>query len=284
MEIITKIKQMQAKSDELRRQGKKIGFVPTMGALHEGHVSLMRQARLDNDVVVVSIFVNPIQFNQGEDYHTYPRDFSRDEELVRGVGVEIIFYPAVKEMYPQELLTFVNVERLTEGLCGKFRQGHFRGVTTVVTKLFNIIKPHRTYFGQKDYQQAVVIKRIIEDLNFDLEMVIMPIIRDKNGLALSSRNTYLSPEERKAALVLSESLQQAKELLDLGERQAKKVINRMNDLIQAERLARVQYIEIVDSQTLEPVEIIENPVVIALAVKIGKTRLIDNMLWKGQES
>ncbi|MFH1562160.1 MAG: pantoate--beta-alanine ligase [Nitrospirota bacterium] len=277
MEVITKIKQMQEKSDELRCQGKKIGFVPTMGALHEGHLSLIRQARLENDVVVVSIFVNPIQFVQGEDYHTYPRDFSRDEELIKGVGVNIIFYPEVEEMYPGQSLTFVNVERLTEGLCGRFRPGHFQGVTTVVAKLFNIVKPHRTYFGQKDYQQVLVIKRMIEDLNFDLEIVIMPIVRAQDGLALSSRNTYLSEEERKAALVLSKSLQRAKELLESGERQAKRVISLMNDLIQAEKLAQVQYIEIVNSQTLEPVEIIENPVVIALAVKIGKTRLIDNM-------
>ncbi|MDI6735910.1 MAG: pantoate--beta-alanine ligase [bacterium] len=280
MKIITQIRQMQAESNKLRHQGKKIGFVPTMGALHEGHLSLIRQARLENDVVVMSIFVNPIQFGPEEDYQTYPRDFSRDEELAKDGGVEIIFYPAVEEMYPQELLTFVNVERLTDGLCGKFRPDHFRGVTTVVAKLFNIVKPHRTYFGQKDYQQAVVIKHMIEDLNFDIELVIVPIVRDSDGLALSSRNTYLSQKERASALVLSKSLQQAKELLDSGERHSKNVISRMNDLIKGEKLARVQYIEIVDSQTLEPVEIVEKEVLIALAVIIGKTRLIDNMVLK----
>lgn len=280
MEIITKIKQMQAKSDKLRKQGKRIGFVPTMGALHKGHLSLIRQASSENDVVIVSIFVNPIQFVSGEDYHTYPRDFQRDEKLAKKAGVNIIFYPVVEEMYPQELLTFVNVGRLNEGLCGKFRPGHFQGVATVVAKLFNIVKPHRTYFGQKDYQQAMIIKRMIEDLNFDLELVIMPIVRDKNGLALSSRNTYLSKKETKAALVLSKSLQVAKELLDSGERRSEKIISRMNDLIQAERLAEVQYLEIVACQTLEPVEIVEKEVLIALAVIIGKTRLIDNMLWE----
>jgi len=282
MEIITTIRQMQKRSDELRKEGKKIGFVPTMGALHEGHLSLMRQAKLDNDVVIISIFVNPIQFLPGEDYQTYPRNFSKDKELAEGVGVDIIFYPDVKEMYPEELLTFVEVEKLTQGLCGRFRPGHFRGVTTVVSKLFNITKPHTTYFGQKDYQQALVIKRMIEDLNFNIEFVMMPIIRDKDGLALSSRNAYLSNEERKAALVLSQSLQQAKELLDSGERQAEKIISRMNDLIKLEKLAKTQYVEIVDSKTLVPVKIIEKEILIALAVKIGKTRLIDNMLWRNE--
>ncbi|MEW6097162.1 MAG: pantoate--beta-alanine ligase [bacterium] len=280
MEIITKIKQMQNRSDELRKEGKKIGFVPTMGALHEGHLSLMRQARIDNDIVIISIFVNPIQFVQGEDYQTYPRDFSKDEKLAEKVGVDIIFYPEVSEMYPRKLLTFVDVKELTQGLCGRFRPGHFLGVSTVVAKLFNITKPHRTYLGQKDYQQALVIKRMIEDLNFDLEIVVMPIVRDKNGLALSSRNTYLSDDERKAALVLSKSLQQANELLNSGQIEAKKIISEMNNLISTERLAKTQYIEIVDSQTLEPVEIIEKDILIALAVKIGKTRLIDNMLWR----
>lgn len=280
MEVITKIKQMQKRSDELRKEGKKIGFVPTMGTLHEGHLSLMRQAKLNNDVVIISIFVNPIQFVPGEDYQTYPRNFSRDEELAEKVGVDIIFYPEVEEMYPKKLLTFVEVEELTKRLCGRFRPRHFRGVTTVVAKLFNITKPHTTYFGQKDYQQALAIKRIIEDLNFDIEMIIMPIVRNKNGLALSSRNVYLNKEETKAALVLYKSLQQAKELLDSGEKQAKKIISEMNNLIITENLAQPQYIEIVDSQTLTPVELIEEEVLIALAVKIGKVRLIDNILWK----
>ncbi len=280
MEIITNIKQMQNRSDELRKEGKKIGFVPTMGALHDGHLSLMRQAKLDNNVVIISIFVNPIQFMSGEDYQTYPKDFSRDKELAEKVGVNIIFYPDVEEMYPEKLLTFVEVEELTKGLCGRFRPRHFRGVTTVVAKLFNITKPHTTYFGQKDYQQDLVIKRMIEDLNFDLEIVIMPTVRDKDGLALSSRNTYLNKEERKAALVLYKSLQKAKELLDSGQREAKKIISEMNKLISSEKLAQPQYIKIVNSQILMPVEIIEKEVLVALAVKIGKTRLIDNMLWR----
>lgn len=280
MEVITNIKQMQLKSDELKKAGKKIGFVPTMGALHNGHLSLMQQAKLDNDIVVISIFVNPIQFGQGEDYQTYPRDFSKDKELAEKSGVDIIFYPDVEEMYPVKPLTVVEVENLTQGLCGGFRPGHFRGVTTVVAKLFNIVKPQTTYFGQKDYQQAVVIKQMIKDLNFDIELVIMPTIRDKDGLALSSRNTYLNPIERKSALVLYQSLQLSKQLLDSGEKQAKKIISQMNDLIKEEKLIQPQYIEIVNSQTLEPVERIEKEVLIALAVKIGKTRLIDNILWR----
>jgi len=279
MEVVTKIKQMQAISDSLRKEGKKIGFVPTMGALHKGHLSLMREAKLNNDVVIISIFVNPIQFGAGEDYQTYPRNFNKDKELAKNVGVDIIFYPEVEEMYPREILTFVEVKKLTEGLCGRFRPGHFQGVTTVVAKLFNITKPHTTYFGQKDYQQAVVIKRMIEDLNLDLEIIILPTIRDKDGLALSSRNAYLNKEERKSAVILYKSLQLAKQLLDLGERQTKEIIRQMNDLIKTEKLAQPQYLEIVDSQTLEPVEIVEKEVLIALAVKIGKTRLIDNMLW-----
>ncbi|MEW6619549.1 MAG: pantoate--beta-alanine ligase [bacterium] len=278
MELINKIKQMKERSDELRRQGKKIGFVPTMGALHEGHLSLMRQAKLKNDVVIISIFVNPIQFVEGEDYQTYPKDFICDVELAKKTGVDIIFYPKVEEMYPDKPLTFVNVEKLTRGLCGKFRPSHFQGVTTVVTKLFNIVNPHTSYFGQKDYQQALVIKQMIKDLNFDIELVIMPIVREKDGLALSSRNTYLNKEERKSALILYKSLHLAKKILDSGERLSRNIILAMQDLIQTEKLASIQYIEIVDSKTLEPVELIEKKVLIALAVKIGKTRLIDNIL------
>jgi len=282
MEVVNKIKQMQTISDNLRKEGKKIGFVPTMGALHQGHLSLMQEAKLNNDVVIMSIFVNPIQFVAGENYQTYPRNFNQDAELAKNVGVDIIFYPEVEEMYPGKILTSVEVKKLTEGLCGRFRPGHFQGVTTVVTKLFNITKPHTTYFGQKDYQQALVIKRMIEDLNVDIELIIMPIIRDKDGLALSSRNAYLNQVERKSALILYKSLQLAKQFLDSGERQTKEIIGEMNNLIKTEKLAQPQYIEIVDSQTLEPVEIVEKEVLIALAVKIGKTRLIDNMLWKNE--
>lgn len=283
MEIITKIKQMQNISDRLRKEGKRIGFVPTMGALHEGHLSLIRQAKLDNDVVIISIFVNPIQFVQGEDYKTYPRDFSKDEELAKKTGVDIIFYPEVDEMYPKELLTFVEVNELTQGLCGKFRPGHFRGVTTVVAKLFNIVKPHTTYFGQKDYQQAVVVKQMICDLNFDIVLVTMPTVRDKDGLALSSRNAYLDDTERNAATILYKSLQLAKKLLDAGYTQPQEIITQMHNLINTEKLANTQYIEIVDSKTLDPVEIIGEEVLIAIAVNIGKARLIDNMVWKKRE-
>lgn len=271
---------MQTISDNLRQKDKKIGLVPTMGALHEGHLSLIRQARFDNDVVIMSLFVNPIQFVEGEDYQTYPRDFNKDKELAKNAGVDILFYPKIKEMYPRKILTFVEVKNLTEGLCGRFRPGHFQGVTTVVIKLFNITKPHTAYFGQKDYQQALVIKRMIEDLNYDLEIIIMPIIRDTDGLALSSRNTYLNEVERKSAGILYKSLQLAKQLLDSGERQTKEIIRQMNNLIKTENLIQPQYIEIVDSQTLKPVKRVKKEILIALAVKIGKTRLIDNILWK----
>lgn len=280
MLIIRKIEQMQKESERLREEGKRIGLVPTMGYLHEGHLSLVRIARERSNVVVMSIFVNPTQFGPGEDFHSYPRDFNRDVKLAEKEGCDIIFYPTVEEMYPQGYATYVNVERLTEGLCGRSRPGHFRGVTTVVTKLFNIVKPHIAVFGQKDAQQAFVIKRMVRDLNFDIEIVVGPTIREKDGLAMSSRNTYLSERERKDALVLYQSLKLAQNLLSSGERDPKKVVKEMEKLIRTKKSALIDYISIVDSENLQEVERIEGEVLIALAVKIGKARLIDNIIIK----
>ena len=223
MQVIERIKEMQEVSSKLRQEGKSIGFVPTMGALHEGHLSLVRMARKDNDIVVVSVFVNPTQFGPNEDFEKYPRDFEGDRKKLEKENVDIVFYPHADEMYPPNYKTYVEVEDITTRLCGAFRPGHFRGVTTVVTKLFNIVKPTRAYFGKKDYQQFKVIKRMVEDLNMDIEIIPGEIVREPDGLAMSSRNQYLSPEERKDALALYNSLQLAKELIQKGERDPKKL-------------------------------------------------------------
>lgn len=284
MEIITEAKEMQRRVADLRREGKSIGFVPTMGALHEGHLSLMRKARGDNDIVVVSIFVNPTQFGPGEDFERYPRDLDRDKELTERVGVDIIFTPTLDEIYSQHHSTFVEVEGLSEGLCGRNRPGHFRGVATIVAKFFNITRPHRAYFGQKDYQQALIIKRMIENLNFDIELVLLPIIREEDGLALSSRNTYLSPEEREQALVLNRSLKKAQELLGGGERESRAILSQMREMISKEDLARIDYLGIYHPDTLEEMETIDKEALVALAVRIGETRLIDNILWRSRET
>jgi len=269
---------MQAYVKRARTDGKTVGLVPTMGAFHEGHLSLMRRARAENDIVVTSIFVNPTQFGPKEDYNAYPRDLENDSKMAEKIGVDVIFAPSVKDMYPQGYATFVNVERITEKMCGASRPGHFRGVATVVTKLFNIIPAHKAYFGQKDAQQCVVIKRMSEDLNFDIDIVILPTVRENDGLAMSSRNKYLSDEERRSALVLFKSLSMAKELIRSGELNSEKIRQKMLDIINAEPLARVDYISIVDAETLEDLNEIKDNTLIALAVFIGKTRLIDNII------
>lgn len=284
MEIISRVSQMQARSQQLKRESKAIGFVPTMGALHEGHLSLMRRARAENDVLVISIFVNPTQFGPGEDYETYPRNIEQDRKLAAGVGGDIVFAPSVSEMYPDGYATYVEVERLTKELCGRSRPHHFRGVTTVVTKLFNIVRPDRAYFGQKDYQQAVVIKRMTTDLHLGPEIVVMPIIREPDGLALSSRNSYLSKEQRKAALVLYRSLKKAEDLLNRGERAAERIKDEIAQLIKQEPLVEVEYISVVDSDNLTELAEIKGQALIALAVRIGETRLIDNILWEDTAS
>ncbi|AVX29726.1 pantothenate synthetase [Carboxydocella thermautotrophica] len=276
MEIITSVREMQALARKWRQGGKSIGFVPTMGYLHEGHLTLMRKARTENEITVASIFVNPLQFGVGEDYEEYPRDLERDASLAEAAGVDYLFVPTVREMYPRGYQTFVEVTEVTRGLCGASRPGHFRGVTTVVMKLFNIVKPDRAYFGWKDAQQVQVIRRMVEDLNLDVEIIPVPIVREADGLALSSRNVYLEPEERKAALVLSRSLKRAEELVAQGERQPEVIKEQVKQMIEAEPLAQIDYVELVALPDLTPLEQLQGQALLALAVRIGKTRLIDN--------
>lgn len=249
-----------------------------MGYLHEGHISLIKRARGENDVVVVSVFVNPTQFGPNEDFDSYPRDEQRDAALCKEAGCDILFMPTKEDMYKQNYSTYVEVQGLTEGLCGAKRPGHFRGVTTVVTKLFNIVKADRAYFGQKDAQQLAVIKRMVADLDMDIEVVGCEIVRDVYGLALSSRNTYLSEDERKQAPVLYKSLVKAKEAIENGERVSENIIELIEDTISEAKDAVIDYVEVVSNETLKPIEKIEGEVLIALAVKIGKTRLIDNVV------
>ena len=262
---------------EWKKQGLTVGFVPTMGYLHEGHKSLMDAARKDNDKVVVSIFVNPMQFGPTEDLATYPRDLDHDAALCESAGVDLIFHPEPEEMYEKDFCSFVDMTGLTEGLCGKTRPIHFRGVCTVVNKFFNIVTPDRAYFGQKDGQQLAVIKRMVRDLNMDIEIIGCPIVREEDGLAKSSRNTYLSPEERKAALILSKTVALGKELAKT-EKDANKVVEAMKKNIETEPLAKIDYVEAVDALSMAPVEKLEGTCMLAMAVYIGKTRLIDNTL------
>lgn len=281
MEVVKTIKEVRAKVNEWRKQGLTVGFVPTMGYLHQGHGSLIKKAAEKNDKVVVSIFVNPIQFGPKEDLATYPRDLERDSQVSIDAGASLIFHPEVEEMYEKDLSTYVNVHgTITEGLCGEKRPGHFRGVATVVTKLFNIVKPDRAYFGEKDAQQLAVIKRVVRDLSIDVEVIGCPIIREEDGLAMSSRNTYLSAEERSAALVLSRAIKKCEEALKNGEIKVEVLKNIITEEINTTELSKIDYIEIVDSETLEKVEEVSKSVLIALAVFIGKTRLIDNFTYK----
>jgi len=280
MEVIYHISEMQRRSDELRREGKRIGFVPTMGYLHEGHLSLLHIAKRHSDVTVMSIFVNPTQFAPSEDYQEYPRDFERDRKLAEAEGCDILFYPSAEEMYPQPYRTYVEVEEITRVLCGISRPHFFRGVATVVTKLFNIVKPHVAVFGQKDAQQAIVIQQMVRDLNFDIEILVGPIVREADGLAMSSRNTYLSPDERQQALVLYRSLKQAESLIEKGERNARKIKAEMEKIIKTAPSARIDYISIVETSSLKEVDKLRGEILIALAVWIGKTRLIDNTMIK----
>ena len=278
MRLIDKISDMKAIIRSNRTMGKTIGFVPTMGYLHEGHLSLANKSVQDNDFTVMSIFVNPTQFGPNEDFEKYPRDMERDLRLAESAGVDVVFAPGVAEMYPEKYKTYVNVEDITGVLCGLSRPGHFRGVTTVVNKLFNIIEPHRAYFGQKDAQQVIVIKKMVRDLNMNLEIVTCPIIREIDGLAMSSRNVYLNSEERKAAVILSKSLFEVEELIKQGERSCVKVVQYLRDRIESEELAQIDYVEVVSGNGLEQIEQIKDSVLIALAVRFGKTRLIDNIM------
>ena len=278
MEIVSHVQEMKDLSQRLRAQGKPIGFVPTMGFFHEGHLSLMRRARGECDILIVSIFVNPTQFVAGEDYESYPRDMERDLRMAAKEGVDIVFAPTPQEMYPEGYSTYVNVENLTERLCGEIRPGHFRGVTTVVTKLFNIVQPHRAYFGEKDYQQLVVIERMVRDLNMDVEIIRCPTVRDPDGLAASSRNIYLNLEERRAARVLYRALKQGELLFNHGIREAEQIKRKVKEILEGEPLVEPQYVEVVDGDTLEDVSVIEGNCVIALAARVGKARLIDNII------
>lgn len=277
MKIVGTVKEVREQVKEWKKQGLSVGLVPTMGYLHEGHKSLMEAARKDNDKVVVSIFVNPMQFGPTEDLATYPRDLDHDAALCESVGVDLIFHPEAEEMYEKDFCSFVDMTGLTEGLCGKTRPIHFRGVCTVVNKLFNIVTPDHAYFGQKDGQQLAVIKRMVRDLNMDIEIVGCPIVREEDGLAKSSRNTYLSPEERKAALILSKTVALGKELAKT-EKDANKVVEAMKENIKTEPLAKIDYVEAVDALSMAPVEKLEGACMLAMAVYIGKTRLIDNTL------
>lgn len=277
MKIVGTVKEVREQVKEWKKQGLSVGFVPTMGYLHEGHKSLMDAARKGNDKVVVSIFVNPMQFGPTEDLATYPRDLDHDAALCESAGVDLIFHPEAEEMYEKDFCSFVDMTGLTEGLCGKTRPIHFRGVCTVVNKLFNIVTPDHAYFGQKDGQQLAVIKRMVRDLNMDIEIVGCPIVREEDGLAKSSRNTYLSPEERKAALILSKTVALGKELAKT-EKDANKVVEAMKKNIETEPLAKIDYVEAVDALSMAPVEKLEGTCMLAMAVYIGKTRLIDNIL------
>ena len=277
MKIVGTVKEVREQVKEWKKQGLSVGFVPTMGYLHEGHKSLMDAARKGNDKVVVSIFVNPMQFGPTEDLATYPRDLDHDAALCESTGVDLIFHPEAEEMYEKDFCSFVDMTGLTEGLCGKTRPIHFRGVCTVVNKLFNIVTPDHAYFGQKDGQQLAVIKRMVRDLNMDIEIVGCPIVREEDGLAKSSRNTYLSHEERKAALILSKTVALGKELAKT-EKDANKVVEAMKKNIETEPLAKIDYVEAVDALSMAPVEKLEGTCMLAMAVYIGKTRLIDNTL------
>ena len=276
MRTIEKIATMHEWSAAERRAGRRIGFVPTMGFLHDGHLRLVRDGRARSDRLVVSIFVNPAQFGPGEDFAGYPRDFENDCELLEEEGIDVLFFPSVAEMYPRGAQTHVDVERLSLPLCGAFRPGHFRGVATVVAKLFHIVQPHVAIFGEKDYQQLQVIRRLVEDLNMGVEIVGYPIVREEDGLAMSSRNAYLSPAERRAAVCLSRALCRAEGLFQRGEKSAAALVRCARAELEREPLAHVEYAMLRDAATLDEVARIDAPAVLALAVRIGRARLIDN--------
>jgi pantoate--beta-alanine ligase len=278
MKVIKSIPALKSAVRRWKSKNRTIGFAPTMGYLHEGHLSLVRASKKKADVTVVSIFVNPTQFGPKEDFRTYPRDFERDAGLLKKEGVDVLFYPDADKMYPGGYKTYVEVHDLQDKLCGRSRPGHFRGVSTVVLKLFNIVRPDYAFFGQKDAQQAIILRRMVRDLDLDVRVEVMPIVREADGLAMSSRNTYLGPDERKAGLSLSRSLRQAKMRIGAGERRPAVILSAMKEKIATETLARIDYIEAVDMDTLEPVKEISEGTLIALAVFIGKTRLIDNMI------
>jgi pantoate--beta-alanine ligase len=279
METIRISSVMQETSNTNILKGRKIGFVPTMGALHEGHLSLVRRSKQENDITVVSIFVNPIQFGPNEDFNRYPRDFDGDFNKLQSEGVDILFYPDIASIYPEGYSTYVEVKGLSDKLCGAFRPGHFKGVATIVTKLFNIVKPKRAYFGQKDYQQSVIIRRMVKDLNLDVEIIVCPTVREEDGLAMSSRNSYLSGKEREAATIIYKTLTKASELIQSGIIDGVRIKNFMMEEIKKEpAVSSIDYVGVYDPETLDEIDIIKSEVVLAAAIFIGKTRLIDNII------
>ncbi|MCS7280196.1 MAG: pantoate--beta-alanine ligase [Desulfobacterota bacterium] len=279
MLFVTKVKEMQSLSESLRKT-KTIGFVPTMGFLHEGHLSLIRTSKRMAEVTVVSIFVNPIQFGPQEDFERYPRDLERDKGILEKEQVDILFYPSVDEMYPEGYKTYVRVLEMEDYLCGRTRKGHFQGVATVVTKLFNIVKPHFAFFGEKDYQQLKIIERMVKDLNMDVNIIGCPVVRESDGLAMSSRNTYLSPEERQKAANIYVALREVQRLFLDGEKKAEKLIEAAHKILSSTSGLEIEYVEVVDTETLRKLSTVEDKALVALAVWIGKTRLIDNVILR----
>ena len=282
MKVIESIREMQSFSEDLRLRGKRLAFVPTMGYFHDGHLQLMKEAKKAADYVVVSIYVNPTQFGPKEDFSKYPRDLDRDLKLAKSVNVDVVFCPSDREMYPAHYQTYVNVEKVTRNLCGLSRPVHFRGVTTVCSKLFNIVKPHAAIFGKKDFQQYITIKRMVDDLNMDMEIIGYPTVREKDGLAMSSRNKYLSRGERPSALTLFKALKLAQKLYAKGERTSSVIIHAVEKLIKSAPCTEIDYIKICDTKRLSDVEQIKGETVMAIAVNVGKTRLIDNHVF-GEE-
>ncbi|NOR52853.1 MAG: pantoate--beta-alanine ligase [Candidatus Aminicenantes bacterium] len=278
MKTLTRVIQMKEEIRDMRSQGKTIGFVPTMGYLHEGHLNLIRESLRKTDVTVVSIFVNPAQFGPGEDFAQYPRNLERDSEILKNEGVDCLFVPGPEEMFHKGHNTYVDVYDLKDKLCGRSRPIHFRGVCTVVLKLFNIVGPDVSYFGQKDAQQAIILKRMVEDLNLDVKIDVLPIAREEDGLALSSRNEYLNKEERKAALVLSKGLKEAQMMVEKGEEKSEAIIDRVKEMISQEPLVKMDYVEIVAMDNLDPVVRVEKETLAVLAVFVGKSRLVDNAI------
>lgn len=280
MQTIKEINTLRNFLKEERKNQKIIGLVPAMGFFHQGHLKLIREAKKNSDVVVVSVFVNPTQFGPNEDFNRYPRDLKRDIDLAEKEKVDYLFMPSVQEMYGDDFLTYVDVKKLNTKLCGKDRPVHFKGVTTVVAKLFNIVNPDKSFFGEKDAQQLIIIKKMVKDLNFDIEIIGVPTVREEDGLAMSSRNVYLNPEERKAALVLFRSLELAREKIGNGERNPEIIKNEMEELITKEKLVNLIYISTCDAENLEELDVLEGKVLIALAAKSGKMRLIDSLFLK----
>ncbi len=278
MKTIISLSDMRSLAASIRQKGMTIGFVPTMGFLHEGHLSLMRRAREECDIVVVSIFVNPTQFGPNEDYERYPRDAEGDRKKCESAGVDIIFMPAAKEMYPEKPTVFIVAEELSDILEGAIRPGHFRGVATIVAKLFNIVKPHKAFFGQKDYQQCIVIKRMVKGLNMDVEIVVLPIVREADGLAMSSRNSYLNADERRAAKAIYRALTAARDLFNAGAKEPEKLKGKMRAVLLAEHGMGIDYVEVSDPETLAALGTAAGNMVLLVAARVGKTRLIDNLL------